>query len=159
MTAGSRGWLRAGLALLTVIQAVAGVWQYAAPRAFYGGVPTVSADPPFNAHLMTDVGGLGMALAVILAASALTLEPTLVRAALAGYLVYSVSHLAFHTTHLAGLSPAAAAGLLTGLAAEPLLAVALLLLAARAGRVSPRAPGPADRSSTPAGPGSRGRPS
>jgi hypothetical protein len=45
-------------------------------------------------------GGLGLALAVVLGAAALPTERGLVQAALAGYLVYSVSHLASHATHL-----------------------------------------------------------
>jgi hypothetical protein len=81
---------------------------------------------------MTDVGGLGLALAVVLGAAALRMERGLVQAALAGYLVYSVSHLAFHATHLAGLPATDAALLLTGLALLPAFALALLLIAARA---------------------------
>lgn len=127
----ARAWLRAGLGLLALIQAVIGAWQYFAPRAFYS-FPTVAADPPFNEHLMTDVGGLGLALAVVLGAAALRMERGLVQAALAGYLVYSVSHLAFHATHLAGLPATDAALLLTGLALLPVFALALLLTATRA---------------------------
>ena len=100
--AGASAWVRAGLVLLTLVQAGIGAWQYFAPRAFYH-LPTVDANPPFNAHLMTDIGGLGMALAVVLGAAALRMERSLVQAALAGYLVYSVSHLAFHATHMARL--------------------------------------------------------
>ena len=81
---------------------------------------------------MTDIGGLGLALAVVLAAAALRMERSLVQAALAGYLVYSVSHLAFHATHLDRLPATDAALQLTGLVLLPAFALALLLSAAQA---------------------------
>ena len=130
----ARGWLRAGLALLALITLIVGAWQYFAPRSFYTDIPTVAADPPFNQHLMTDVGGLGLALAVVLAAAAVTMDGLLIRVALAAYLVYSVSHLLFHVTHLTGLSAGGTAFLVTGLTLLPALALALLMLASRAGR-------------------------
>jgi hypothetical protein len=105
--------------------------MYFAPRSFYDDVPTVSADPPFNQHLMSDVGGLSLAMAAVMGASALLMDRSLVRAALAAYLVYSVSHLLFHATHLGGMSPGGTALLLTGLTLLPLIALALMVLATR----------------------------
>jgi hypothetical protein len=152
VTRPGRAWLRAGLVLLAVIQALTGAWQYFAARSFFN-FPTVAAGAPFNEHLMTDVGGLGMALAVVLGAAALRMERGLVQAALAGYLVYCVSHLAFHATHLMGLPATDAALLLTGLVLLPAFALALLLVAARVtapdsrrgevkpARLEPRSPG------------------
>jgi hypothetical protein len=130
VTGPGRAWLLAGLMLLAITEAVTGAWQYFAPRSFYH-FPTVAAGAPFNEHLMSDVGGLGLALAVVLGAAAVRMEHDLVRAALAGYLVYSVSHLAFHATHLEGLPATNAALLLAGLALQPALALALLVIAAR----------------------------
>jgi hypothetical protein len=85
--------------------------------------------------------------------------PAPVLAALRGYLVYSVSHLVFHATHLTGISPGGAAFLVTSLSVEPLLAAALLLLSWRAAprRVSQPAGPPPGRDSRPADPGSRAR--
>jgi hypothetical protein len=56
----------------------------------------------------------------------------LAKPALTGYLVYSVSHLAFHATHLDRLPTTDAALLLTGLVLLPAFALALLLGAAQA---------------------------
>ncbi len=123
-----RNCLRGGLALLAAIQAAMGGWQYFAPRSFYYGIPTVWADRPFSAHLMTDVGGLNLALAVVLAVAAWRLDRTLTRAALAAYLVYSSSHLAFHATGQAPITPGQRALLLTSLTLLPAIALALLLL-------------------------------
>jgi hypothetical protein len=127
----ARAWLRAGLALLALTEAVEGVWQYFAPRSFYIGVPTVAAAPPFNAHLMSDIGGLNLAMAVLLAAAAWLAEGSLIRVALAAYLVYSVSHLLFHATHPGGLTAAGGAFLFTGLCLLPALALWLLIQAVR----------------------------
>ena len=130
----AQGWQRAGLTVLALITLIAGAWQYFAPRSFYTDVPTVAADPPFNQHLMTDVGGLGLALALVLGAAAVTMDRLLIRVALAAYLVYSISHLLFHITHLTGLSAGGAAFLVTSLTLLPVLALALLILATRARR-------------------------
>jgi hypothetical protein len=124
-------WLRAGLAVLAVTAAIEGFWLYFAPRSFYDGVPTVSADPPFNEHLMTDIGGLSLAMAVVVGAAAVLMDRTLIRVALAAYLVYSVSHLLFHVTHLTGLSAGGTAFLVTGLTLLPAITLALLILATR----------------------------
>ena len=116
---------------------------------------------------MTDIGGLGLALAVVLAAAALRMERSLVQAALAGYLVYSVSHLAFHATHLDRLPATDAALLLTGLVLLPAFALALLLSTARAtaldgrpepGQGEPAHPEPALRAGIPPGTASRRTP-
>lgn len=89
---------------------------------------------------MTDVGGLNLALAVVLAVAAWRLDRTLTRAALAAYLVYSGSHLAFHATGQAPLTPGQRALLLTSLTLLPAIALALLLLTRqRAGSGSTRA--------------------
>jgi hypothetical protein len=159
MNAPARSWLRAGLVLLTAVQAVVGGWQYFAPHSFYTEIPTVAADPPYNEHLMTDVGGLGLALAAVLGAAALLMERNLIRAALAGYLVYTVTHLVFHVTHLAGLPGADPVLLTIGLALLPAVAAGLLLLTARAQDRpgSPAPPRPPHQGSTPARRGSRGR--
>lgn len=161
MNSAARIRLRTGLVLLTILQAVIGGWQYIAPHSFYTGVPTVAADPPYNEHLMTDVGGLGLALAVVLGASALVMERNLIRAALAGYLVYTVTHLIFHATHLTGLPGADPILLTIGLAVPPTVAMTLLVLTARVPdpRDRPAPPRRPHRDSTPAGRGSRARPS
>jgi hypothetical protein len=152
-----RAWLRGGLLLLTLIEAGQGMWMLAAPSSFYHDIPTVAADPPFNEHLMTDIGGLSLALAVILGATALAMERNLTRAALAGYAVYAASHLAFHASHLDRIPPADAALLVSALALLLALALALLLLASGGpSAVSrPRRDAP---DSTLVGRGSRGRP-
>jgi len=78
----------------------------AAPHTFYTDFPFlahwVDKLPPYNAHLITDVGGLYIGFAVVIGLAAWRLERGLVIAACAGFLTVSVPHLLFHTTHLDG---------------------------------------------------------
>jgi hypothetical protein len=103
--------LRVGLLLLTAMQAMIGLWALAAPRSFYDGFPSrghpwVALLPPYNEHLVRDVGALNLALTLVLGAAALTLHRTMIRAALLGMAVYAVPHTVFHAGHLEGF-PAA----------------------------------------------------
>lgn len=92
----------------------------AAPHTFYTGFPFfahwVELLPPYNRHLVTDVGSLYLGFAVIFAWAAVKLEPTLVRAACAGWLLAATLHLIFHATHLGGFGTADAAAELASLA-------------------------------------------
>lgn len=124
----ARGWLRNGLLLLTVIQAATGLWMLFLPRSFYDHVLGVSALPPFNEHLMRDLGGVYLAISVVLGVSAASMERRLVRTALAAYLVVSVSHLIFHATHHGGTTAAEATVLTTSLVLLVLVPSVLLLL-------------------------------
>ena len=56
--------------------------------------------PPYNEHLVTDVGGLYLGFTVLFAWAAWTLQPTLVRAACSAWLLTAALHLVFHATHL-----------------------------------------------------------
>ncbi|CAN5559336.1 hypothetical protein BH24ACT21_BH24ACT21_10240 [soil metagenome] len=79
------------------------------PRSFYDDFPVagrhwVSSLPPYNEHLVRDVGALNLALGVLLAAAAILLGRGLVRASLVAWLVYAVPHFVFHLTELDVLS-------------------------------------------------------
>jgi hypothetical protein len=126
-----RKWLRGGLLLLAVLQAVVSVWQYAFPRSFFDDFPTVSLDPPYNEHLVSDVGGLGLALTAMLLVAAWTLDTKVVLLALTGYLVYAATHFAFHVAHFEGFALRDAFAVGTGLGVEVVLAVVLLSAALR----------------------------
>ena len=100
-----RQWLRAGLLILALAAVVVGFWALLAPQSFYddfpgGGRTWVSALPPYNEHLIRDVGGLNLALAVLLGWAAVTLERPIVLAALVAALVYAVPHFVFHAANL-----------------------------------------------------------
>jgi len=92
----------------------------AAPHTFYADFPFfahwVEMLPPYNRHLVTDVGGLYLGFAVIFAWAATTLEATLVRAASTAWLLAATLHLLFHATHLDGFDAADAVGEIASLA-------------------------------------------
>jgi hypothetical protein len=73
------------------------VWALPAPRAFYDGFPLaghprVAPLPPYNEHLIRDVVAFSLALTVVLAATARTLDRTMARVALVALSVYAVPH-------------------------------------------------------------------
>jgi hypothetical protein len=93
------------LAALTIGLAAAVV-----PRTFYDDFPFVAhwveLLPPYNEHLVTDVGGLYLGFAVLFAWAAWTLDRTLVRALCVAWLLTASIHLLFHAGHLAGFGTA-----------------------------------------------------
>ncbi|SRR6266536_4141636 len=131
-------WLRGGLAVLTVTQAVVGAWAFFFPRGFYDDAPTVHVGtfgPPFNEHFVSDTGGLYLATAVVLGAATLYMERRLIYTALVAYLVFSVAHLLFHVRHLEGFPPVDSILLPTGLVFQVVIASGLLVLATRDVRI------------------------
>ena len=105
---------RTALAVLAVSTAFTGLPAALVPRSFFDGFPFVSAWvsplPPFNEHLVTDVGGLFTAFAVLFAWAALRPSRELVVPLCAAWTVSAVLHLGFHATHLDGFGTADAIG-------------------------------------------------
>jgi hypothetical protein len=125
--------LRILLVLLAVPGAIVGLWATFAPRSFYddfpgGGRSWVSADGPFNEHLVRDVGSLYLAVTVITVAAAILLVRSLVVIAGLGWLVQGIPHLVYHLRHLDLYGTGDQVANVTGLALVPLLAIGVLLL-------------------------------
>jgi len=124
--------LRTSLALLASYDFVVGAIAAFAPRMFYDSFPFfaswVRVLPPYNEHLVRDVGGLYLGLGVIVAWAACARGPSIVRAACAGSLVVGALHLSFHASHLDGMHTGSAIVELSGLAAVVLLPVLALWL-------------------------------
>src|SRR5690349_18299137 len=118
-------WLRAGLFTLAGLQTFVSLWQYVFSRSFYDSFPTVKLDPPYNQHLVSDVGGLGLALCATLYIAAVLLDNKVALTALVGYLVYVATHFLFHVTHFDNFSLLEALGVATGLGLEVVLAAPL----------------------------------
>jgi hypothetical protein len=101
---------RAALGFLFVSALVIGLTAAVLPRTFYDDFPFlahwVELLPPYNEHLVTDVGGLYLGFAVLFAWAAWTLERTLVRAVCVAWLLAATLHLIFHSGHLGGFSTA-----------------------------------------------------
>jgi len=133
---------RIALWLSAASAASVGVVATFAPRTFYDDFPYVGhwVDrlPPYNEHLVSDVGAFYLGFALVVAWAAVTLARQLVLAACWGWILFSVLHLVFHARHLDGFDTGDAVGELVSLA----VVIALPLLAlwatrpARAGALS-----------------------
>lgn len=93
------------LGVLLAVGAVIGLWALLAPRSFYDDFPTssmhwVASDGPYNRHLVSDVGSLYLALAALTVAA--LVRPALARLAGVVWLVFSLPHWLYHSTHLGG---------------------------------------------------------
>lgn len=115
---------RAALLILVVSTLAVGLPATLAPETFYDDFPFVrhwvDLLPPYNEHLVTDVGGLYLGFAVLFGWAAWSLQPTLVRAACSAWLLSAAIHLFFHATHLENFS--------TGDAVAELASLAFLLV-------------------------------
>jgi hypothetical protein len=91
-----------------------------APHTFYDDFPFVAhwveLLPPYNEHLVTDVGGLYLGFAVLFAWAAWTLDRTLVQAVSVAWLLTAAIHLFFHAGHLDNFSTAEASAEIASLA-------------------------------------------
>ncbi|MFD2083209.1 hypothetical protein SAMN05421678_103188 [Actinopolymorpha cephalotaxi] len=123
----ARTWLRLGLAFLAGTQFVVGCWALMSPRSFFD-IPWVGMHMPYNAHLMMDYGAMSLATSVVLAVSVVITGRSMVRTALAVYLVFAVPHLLIHVRLLHHLTPGQRPPLLIGLSAAVVIALVLLAL-------------------------------
>ncbi len=96
-----------GLAL-AVPQTVIGLWAVLSPRGFYDTFPgigpaLVAAEPPYNAHLVTDAGAGFLATGGVLLGACLIGGLAEVRVGAAAYLLFAVPHLTWHAAHPSAL--------------------------------------------------------
>ena len=101
--------MRPGLFFMVAQAALVGVWALLAPRSFFRDFPAiggawVNALPPYNEHLVRDIGGLNLGFALLFFASASTLDVTLIRTSLGAWLLYALPHFLFHITNMERLS-------------------------------------------------------
>jgi len=109
------------LAILGVLHLLWGVGAIAAPRWFFDNFPGfgrhwTAAYPPYNEHLMTDVGAAFLALGVLLLVAAWLRDRKVTNVVLTGLLVFSTAHLIFHARHPGNLEGADLAASLVSLA-------------------------------------------
>jgi hypothetical protein len=132
----TRRVVRAGLLLLGLLHLSWGVVATLAPRAFFDGFPGfgrswTAAYPPYNAHLVTDVGAAFVTLGVLLLAAAWLDDRRVTAVVLVGVLVFSTLHLAFHLRDHGALAGFDLSASLASLVAGVLAPVALLVLSRR----------------------------
>jgi hypothetical protein len=124
---------RIGLVVLALSALPLGVWAVVAPRSFYDDFPGfgrhwVSADGPYNEHLLRDFGGLNLALFVVTVCAAIWLGRTIVLAAAAAWLATSVPHLLYHLLNLNHYDTTDQVGVLVGLVIAPVIATLVLVV-------------------------------
>jgi hypothetical protein len=122
--------VRVALLALVAYCLFIGLTAAVVPHTFYADFPFlahwVERLPPYNEHLISDVGGLYLGFAVVIGLAAWRPERNLVIAACAGFLTVSLLHLLFHATHLEGfdgLEGAEELAALASLAIPPCLAI------------------------------------
>ncbi|GAA1535654.1 hypothetical protein [Nocardioides humi] len=92
-------------------QAAIGAWAVLTPRGWYDDFPGIgpalaAAEPPFNAHLVTDAGAGFLATGLLLLGACLLGGLVEIRVAAIGYLLFTVPHLVYHAAHPSPLPPA-----------------------------------------------------
>lgn len=121
----SRRSARLALGFLFLAAVTIGLTAALAPRTFYDDFPFlahwVELLPPYNEHLVTDVGGLYLGFAVLFAWATWSLERALVLPLCVAWLLAATIHLAFHAGHLGGFG--------SGDAIAEIVSLALLLVA------------------------------
>jgi hypothetical protein len=129
-----RAWLvRAGIAALAVVNGWWGAWARFEPKDFFFTFPGfghhwTAAYPPYNEHLVTDLGSTFLTLAFLLAAAAVVPDRRVRTVVLLGVLAFNVLHLSFHLAHHEGMAAAEVAESLTALALGVVVPVVLLFL-------------------------------
>jgi hypothetical protein len=131
--------LRVALGLLALNSAFVGVPAALVPRKFYDDFPFVASWvdllPPYNQHLISDVGGFYLAFTVLFAWAAFRPSRELVIPLCSAWAVAAALHLGYHVTHLGGFSTADAIAQTASLAVVlllPFLALAALRQSSRA---------------------------
>ncbi|AXE83688.1 hypothetical protein [Streptomyces sp. Go-475] len=121
--------------LLALGQGLPGLWALFAPRSFYDefpfpGLGWVTRFPPYNEHLVRDLGALSLGLTAVLISAAVVPERRLVRAAAFGCLAFTIPHLIFHVAHLGRFGTADVVGQLISQVA-PIVVSGCVLLSSR----------------------------
>ena len=96
--------VRPALVALGVLQLALGVWALFVPRSFYGSFPIgrgwVELLPPYNEHLVRDVGGLYLTTAGVFLGAAVVMRRSVVVLACLSWLLFAVPHAAYHLLNL-----------------------------------------------------------
>jgi hypothetical protein len=123
---------RVALWFLAAEAAAVAVPALLAPSYFYDSFPLgaswVDMLPPFNQHLISDVGGFYLAFALLFAWAAVTLRRPLIVPVCIAWGIAALVHFVYHVTHLEGFDAADAIAQTVSLA----LVVALPVIAAAA---------------------------
>lgn len=129
--------VRVGLAYLAVGAASVGVWATLAPRSWFDDFPGgpwagwAAALPPYNEHLVRDVGALYLGFTVLFLWALWRPARTLVVPLAVAWIVVQVPHLVFHVQHDEVLSTGDRVAQTGGLVGFVVVAAAVAWLSAR----------------------------
>lgn len=121
--------LRVGLAILAAAAWMIGIWNQFFPEHFYENFPGVALTPPFAEHYARDYGGATLGTAIVLTAAVLAPRSVLVIPAILSVLAFAVPHAWFHLHHVEDADAGTAAVVLLMTIGQPVVALALLVLA------------------------------
>ena len=136
-------WVRIALVALGVPNALAGLWAVLAPDSWYDSFPgfdprLVAAEPPYNAHLVTDAGAGLLASGFVLLAAAWLGDRRSVCFGISAFLVFAVPHTVWHAMNESpGLTSAEDARNVGTLVFSVVVAVVLLVASTRGRAASP----------------------
>jgi hypothetical protein len=125
--------VRLAMGALGVVHAVWGVWARFFPRNFFENFPGfgrrwTAAYPPYNEHLVTDLGATFLTLAVLLVTGAVVHSYAVRTVALVAVGLFSGLHLDFHARHTGAMAGPDLALSLVSLVVGLLVPVALLVV-------------------------------
>ena len=127
--------LRVSLLIVAVSALLPGLEGTLGPSSFYSSFPLgrgwVELLPPYNEHLVRDVGAFYLAFAILFTWAAVTLARELIVPLCVAWTVGAVLHAGFHITHLDGFSTGDAIAQTSGLLAVIALPVLATTLVAR----------------------------
>jgi hypothetical protein len=117
--------------------AVPGLWALFAPESFFkdfpgAGFAWVELLPPYNEHLVRDVGAFYLGFAVLLLTAAVLMDARVTRITLVVWLVAAVPHFIFHLSNLDAYETSDAIGQSIALGLGVVIPLFLLPLVQRA---------------------------
>jgi nucleoside-diphosphate-sugar epimerase len=129
---GLSGVQRVLLWILAVSGLAVGIQALFMPSSFFEDFPFgrgwVATEPPYNEHLIRDVGAFYLALTAVTFVALAIRSLLATRLVALGWFVFSVAHGYYHLNHLSGIDTADAVGIVVGTAGPAVLAFVLLVL-------------------------------
>jgi nucleoside-diphosphate-sugar epimerase len=129
---GLSGLQRALLWVLALSGLAVGIQALFMPSSFFEDFPLgrgwVAMEPPYNEHLIRDVGAFYLALTVVTFVALAIRSVLAARLVALGWFVFSVAHGYYHLNHLSGIDSVDAVGIVLGTAGPAVLAFVLLVI-------------------------------
>jgi hypothetical protein len=124
---------RVTLGVLAALNLAWGAWAVTTPAHFFDTFPGfghrwTAAYPPYNGHLVSDLGATFLTLGVLLLIATVLSDRRVTRVVLAGVVTFNALHLAYHLTHHGLLHGVDLAASLASLALGVLVPVAVWVL-------------------------------